>query len=100
MAEAPVSNLTCGANTGGRSIIDPDMIIQAMEVLCPLGSDASVAVGEGRWDGIWGILGMLTGAAAYTEVFPYLKLWFMYIIKLKHLRLSVLITSHCHLSRT
>jgi hypothetical protein len=31
------------------------------------------AVGEGRWDGIWGILGMLTGAALYAEAFPYLK---------------------------
>ena len=38
---------------------------------CP-GTSAG-AVGEGRWDGIWGILGMLTGAALYAEAFPYLK---------------------------
>jgi uncharacterized protein len=38
---------------------------------CP-GTSAG-AVGEGRWDGIWGIFGMLTGAALYAEVYPYLK---------------------------
>lgn len=31
------------------------------------------AVGEGRWDGIWGILGMLTGAALFAEAYPALK---------------------------
>jgi uncharacterized membrane protein YedE/YeeE len=31
------------------------------------------AVGEGRWDGIWGLLGMLAGAAAYAEAFPVMK---------------------------
>lgn len=31
------------------------------------------AVGEGRWDGIWGIAGMLVGASIYAEVFPVLK---------------------------
>ena len=31
------------------------------------------AVGEGRWDGIWGLLGMLAGAAAYAEAFPLMK---------------------------
>ena len=38
---------------------------------CP-GTSAG-AVGEGRWDGLWGILGMLTGAALYAEAFPFLK---------------------------
>jgi uncharacterized membrane protein YedE/YeeE len=31
------------------------------------------AVGEGRWDGLWGILGMLAGAALFAELFPMLK---------------------------
>jgi hypothetical protein len=31
------------------------------------------AVGEGRWDGLWGILGMLVGAALFAEAFPALK---------------------------
>jgi uncharacterized membrane protein YedE/YeeE len=38
---------------------------------CP-GTSAG-ALGEGRWDAFWGILGMLTGAAIYAEVYPTIK---------------------------
>ena len=38
---------------------------------CP-GTSAG-ALGEGRWDGLWGILGMLVGAAVYAEAYPGLK---------------------------
>ena len=31
------------------------------------------ALGEGRWDALWGILGMLIGAALYAEVYPAMK---------------------------
>jgi uncharacterized membrane protein YedE/YeeE len=31
------------------------------------------ATGEGRWDAVWGIAGMLSGAAIYAEVFPLMK---------------------------
>lgn len=31
------------------------------------------ALGEGRWDAAWGIVGMLAGAAVFAEVFPALK---------------------------
>ena len=31
------------------------------------------AFGEGRWDAIWGIVGMLVGAALYAEAYPGLK---------------------------
>ena len=31
------------------------------------------AVGEGRWDAIWGVIGMLVGAGVFAEVFPYMK---------------------------
>lgn len=31
------------------------------------------ALGEGRWDAIWGIGGMLVGAAIYAEVYPVMK---------------------------
>lgn len=31
------------------------------------------ALGEGRWDAVWGILGMLAGAAIYAEVYPIMK---------------------------
>jgi uncharacterized membrane protein YedE/YeeE len=31
------------------------------------------AIGEGRWDGVWGVLGMLVGAAVYAEAYPLMK---------------------------
>jgi uncharacterized protein len=31
------------------------------------------ALGEGRWDAIWGIFGMLAGAALFAESFPFMK---------------------------
>lgn len=31
------------------------------------------ALGEGRWDAFWGILGMLAGAALFAEAYPALK---------------------------
>ncbi|UCG13171.1 MAG: YeeE/YedE family protein [Deltaproteobacteria bacterium] len=38
---------------------------------CP-GTSAG-AIGEGRWDALWGVLGMLVGAAIYAECYPALK---------------------------
>ncbi len=38
---------------------------------CP--GTAVGAVGEGRWDALCGIIGMLVGAALFAEVFPTLK---------------------------
>ena len=31
------------------------------------------ALGEGRWDAIWGIVGMHVGAAIYAELYPFMK---------------------------
>ncbi|MBE0597257.1 MAG: YeeE/YedE family protein [Desulfuromonadales bacterium] len=38
---------------------------------CP--GTAVGAVGEGRWDALWGIAGMLVGAALFAEAFPLLQ---------------------------
>lgn len=38
---------------------------------CP--GTQSGALGEGRWDALWGILGMLLGAAVFAEAYPFLK---------------------------
>jgi hypothetical protein len=38
---------------------------------CP-GTSAG-ALAEGRWDALWGILGMLAGAALYAEAFPLMQ---------------------------
>lgn len=37
---------------------------------CP-GTSAG-ALGEGRWDALWGVLGMLAGAAIFAEFYPFL----------------------------
>jgi len=31
------------------------------------------ALGEGRWDSLWGIIGMIIGAALFAELYPLLK---------------------------
>lgn len=31
------------------------------------------ALGEGRWDSVWGLFGMLAGAALFAEAYPALK---------------------------
>ncbi len=38
---------------------------------CP--GTAVGACGEGRWHALWGIVGMLVGAALYAEAYPFLK---------------------------
>jgi uncharacterized membrane protein YedE/YeeE len=38
---------------------------------CP-GTQAG-ALGEGRWDALWGVAGMILGAGLYAETYPYLK---------------------------
>ena len=38
---------------------------------CP--GTAIGAIGEGRWDGLWGVLGMLAGGALYAEAYPLIK---------------------------
>jgi len=38
---------------------------------CP--GTAVGAVGEGRWDALWGVLGMLVGAGLYAEAYPAMK---------------------------
>ena len=30
-------------------------------------------MGEGRFDALWGILGMVAGAALYAEAYPYME---------------------------
>ena len=30
------------------------------------------ALGEGRWDSLWGILGMIVGAGVYAETYPFI----------------------------
>jgi uncharacterized membrane protein YedE/YeeE len=38
---------------------------------CP--GTAAGALGEGRWDALWGLIGMVMGAGIFAEVYPLLK---------------------------
>ena len=38
---------------------------------CP--GTSSGALGEGRWDALWGIAGMLLGGAVFAEAYPFIK---------------------------
>lgn len=38
---------------------------------CP--GTAAGALGEGRWDAVFGLLGMIVGAALYAEIYPLMK---------------------------
>jgi len=68
LAELSVKPTLVGANIIGGLIFG---IGWGLLGYCP-GTSAG-ALGEGRWDAIWGILGMLVGAALYAEAFPFMK---------------------------
>ncbi|MGA1870623.1 MAG: YeeE/YedE thiosulfate transporter family protein [bacterium] len=38
---------------------------------CP--TTSAGALGEGRWDAVWGIAGMLVGAGIFAEFYPFMK---------------------------
>ena len=63
-----VKNTDLGANILGGLIFG---IGWGFLGYCP--GTAVGAVGEGRWDAVWGIIGMLAGATLFAEVFPTLK---------------------------
>jgi uncharacterized membrane protein YedE/YeeE len=44
---------------------------------CP--GTAAGALGEGRIDGLWGILGMLCGGALYAVIYPFMKTYIIAI---------------------
>ncbi|MCK7504848.1 MAG: YeeE/YedE family protein [Desulfobacterales bacterium] len=61
-----------GDDPGGKYCRRPDLRIGwGLLGYCP-GTQMG-ALGEGRWDALWGILGMLAGAALFAEAYPALK---------------------------
>jgi uncharacterized membrane protein YedE/YeeE len=63
-----VKSTSLGANIIGGIIFG---IGWAILGYCP--GTAAGAVGEGRWDALIGIIGMMIGAALYAEVYPAIK---------------------------
>jgi hypothetical protein len=68
LAKLSVKSTILGATIGGGLLFG---IGWGMLGYCP--GTSIGAIGEGRWDGLWGVLGMLLGAAAYAEVYPLMK---------------------------
>jgi uncharacterized protein len=68
LAKLSLKSTVLGANILGGLIFG---LGWGMLGYCP-GTSAG-ALGEGRWDALWGILGMLAGAGLYAEAYPFLK---------------------------
>jgi len=67
-AELSIKSTVLGANILGGLLFG---IGWGFLGYCP-GTSAG-AVGEGRLDAVWGIAGMIVGAALYAEAYPFLK---------------------------
>lgn len=68
LASLSVKSLVLGANVGGGLLFGIGWGILGY---CP--GTAAGALGEGRWDALWGILGGFAGAAVYAELYPVMK---------------------------
>jgi len=73
MRDAGIVTLSIKSTVLGANIIGGIIFGVGWAVLgyCP--GTAAGALGEGRWDVIPGIAGMIIGAAAYAEVYPFMK---------------------------
>ena len=68
LAQLSIKPLILGANILGGLIFG---LGWGLLGYCP-GTSVG-ALGEGRWDALFGVLGMLAGAGLYAESYPYLK---------------------------
>jgi len=68
LIELSIKSTVLGANIIGGLIFGAGW---ALVGYCP--ATAAGALGEGRYDAVFGLLGMLLGAALYAEVYPVLK---------------------------
>jgi uncharacterized membrane protein YedE/YeeE len=68
LAELSLKSTVLGGNIMGGLIFG---VGWGLLGYCP--GTAAGALGEGRWDAVWGILGMITGAALFAETYPVLK---------------------------
>lgn len=60
--------LILGGNIGGGLLFGFGW---ALLGFCP--GTAGGAIGEGRWHALWGLAGMVAGAALYAELYPFMK---------------------------
>jgi hypothetical protein len=68
LAKLSIKSTILGATIGGGLLFG---LGWGLLGYCP--GTAIGAIGEGRWDGVWGVLGMLAGGALYAEAYPLMK---------------------------
>ena len=68
LVKLDVKNAVLGANILGGLIFGAGW---ALLGYCP--ATSAGALGEGRWDAVWGILGMLVSAGIFAEAYPIMK---------------------------
>jgi uncharacterized membrane protein YedE/YeeE len=68
MVKLSVKQTVLGGNVVGGLIFGAGW---ALIGYCP--GTSLGALGEGRWDAVWGILGMIFGAGLFAEAYPFLK---------------------------
>ena len=68
MIKLSIKSTSLGAQVAGGSLFG---IGWGLLGYCP--GTAAGALGEGRIDGLWGILGMLCGGALYAVIYPFMK---------------------------
>jgi uncharacterized membrane protein YedE/YeeE len=68
LIELKVKTTILGANLVGGLVFG---VGWALLGYCP-GTQLG-ALGEGRWDALWGVVGMVLGAIAFAEVYPFLQ---------------------------
>jgi uncharacterized membrane protein YedE/YeeE len=68
LVKLDVKATVLGANIGGGLLFG---LGWGLLGYCP--GTSLGALGEGRWDAVWGIVGMLAGAALFAEAYPSLK---------------------------
>jgi len=68
LVKLDIKSTVLGANIGGGLLFG---VGWGLLGYCP--GTSLGALGEGRWDAIWGILGMLFGAGLFAEAYPALK---------------------------
>ncbi|MGB3226197.1 MAG: YeeE/YedE thiosulfate transporter family protein [Desulforhopalus sp.] len=68
LVELSIKSTILGATIGGGLLFG---IGWGLLGYCP--GTSIGAIGEGRWDGLWGVLGMLVGGALYAEAYPLMK---------------------------
>ncbi len=68
LVKLSIKTTVLGGNIGGGLLFG---LGWGLVGYCP--ATAAGALGEGRWDAAWGLIGMLCGASIFAQTYPFLK---------------------------